>query len=654
MKKILLFIITLVMIIFPYRMVKADNGIIIRGVVNTSKVVVRTSPSANSSIVKTDTGNDIYLYSPESVEVVGTSGQWYHVELLYSGFLYRGYIYYPYLNIEIKNIDDAYKNTLRSKGFPESYIEKLSKLHALHPNWDFKVSGPNLNFNDVVNGEAYPVNKNLIQSSNASLRSTEDGAYVNGNYTQYGTGWYAASKQTIGYFIDPRNFLNEGHIFMFEALDYSSSSQDASTIQNMLNGSFMAGNVNYNNQTFSFANIFLEAGRQNNVNPIHLASRVLLEQGKSGSALTLGNGYNGNYVGYYNFFNVGASGNNDYDIIMNGLSYAKNKGWNNQYPSIIGGASTIGNNYIARGQVTNYYEKFNTITPSYYTNQYMQNVKAPYTESYSTYTSYFNAGLMESPFVFKIPVYSNMPEATTLSTTENGTNTLSSLSVSNCNLNPSFTSSASNYTCTVDSTVNSVEVSANKTSVYSTVKGIGTYNLNGGNTTITVTVTAANGNARNYVINVIKEINENTSTPNEIISSLGYNNNNGIISKISVGTDINNIISEVRNRFPTATVSMKDKDGKAKTNGIIGTNDKVSITNNNQSKEYSVVIYGDTDGNGKIDIIDLLKVQKNIKKASMLSGNYVTAADTNKDGTVDISDLLKVQKQIKGVSTIEQ
>ena len=338
---------------------------------------------------------------------------------------------------------------------------------------------------------------------------------------------------------------------------------------------------------------------------------------------------------------------------MNGLSYAKNKGWNNQYPSIVGGASTIGNNYIARGQVTLYYEKFNTITPSYYTNQYMQNVKAPYSEAYSTYTSYYNAGLMESSFVFKIPVYSNMPEATTLSTTENGTNTLSSLSVSNCNLNPSFTSSASNYACTVDSTVNSVEVSANKTSIYSTVKGTGTYNLNSGNTTITITVTAANGNSRNYVITV-NRVGQETSTPNDIVSSMGYNNNNGMISKINIGTDVNNILSNIRNRFPTATVSMKDKDGNNKTTGLIATNDKLSITNNKQTKEYSVVIYGDTDGNGKIDIIDLLKVQKNIKKASMLSGNYVTAADTNKDGTIDISDLLKVQKQIKGVSTIEQ
>lgn len=653
MKKTLLLIITIVMIIFPYRVVNAESKTFTRGVVTGNGVSVRTGPSTGNALVKTDTGSGITLSRPESVEVIGSENGWYKIQFLYSGFIYTGYISSQYVTTKTVSIDDNYKNTLRSKGFPESYVEKLAILHALHPNWDFKVSGPNLNFNDVVNGEAYPVNKNLIQSSNASLRSTEDGAYVNGNYTQYGTGWYAASKQTIGYFIDPRNFLNEGHVFMFEALDYSSSSQDSATIQNMLNGSFMSGNVNYNNQTFSFANIFLEAGRQNNVSPIHLASRVLLEQGKGGSVLTLGNGYNGNYVGYYNFFNVGASGNNDYDIIMNGLSYAKNKGWNNQYPSIVGGASTIGNNYIARGQVTNYYEKFNTITPSYYTNQYMQNVKAPYSEAYSTYTSYYNAGLMESSFVFKIPVYSNMPEATTLSTTENGTNTLSSLSVSNCNLNPSFTSSASNYTCKVDSTVNSVEVSANKTSVYSTVKGTGTYNLTNNNTTITITVTAANGNSRNYVITV-NRVGQEISTPNDIVSSMGYNNNNGIISKINIGTDVNNILSNIRNRFPTATVSMKDKDGNNKTTGLIATNDKLSITNNKQTKEYSVVIYGDTDGNGKIDIIDLLKVQKNIKKASMLSGNYVTAADTNKDGTIDISDLLKVQKQIKGVSTIEQ
>ena len=653
MKKTLLLIITIVMIIFPYRVVNAESKTFTRGVVTGNGVSVRTGPSTGNALVKTDTGSGITLSRPESVEVIGSENGWYKIQFLYSGFIYTGYISSQYVTTKTVSIDDNYKNTLRSKGFPESYVEKLAILHALHPNWDFKVSGPNLNFNDVVNGEAYPVNKNLIQSSNASLRSTEDGAYVNGNYTQYGTGWYAASKQTIGYFIDPRNFLNEGHVFMFEALDYSSSSQDSATIQNMLNGSFMSGNVNYNNQTFSFANIFLEAGRQNNVSPIHLASRVLLEQGKGGSVLTLGNGYNGNYVGYYNFFNVGASGNNDYDIIMNGLSYAKNKGWNNQYPSIVGGASTIGNNYIARGQVTNYYEKFNTITPSYYTNQYMQNVKAPYSEAYSTYTSYYNAGLMESSFVFKIPVYSNMPEATTLSTTENGTNTLSSLSVSNCNLNPSFTSSASNYTCKVDSTVNSVEVSANKTSVYSTVKGTGTYNLTNNNTTITITVTAANGNSRNYVITV-NRVGQEISTPNDIVSSMGYNNNNGIISKINIGTDVNNILSNIRNRFPTATVSMKDKDGNNKTTGLIATNDKLSITSNKQTKEYSVVIYGDTDGNGKIDIIDLLKVQKNIKKASMLSGNYVTAADTNKDGTIDISDLLKVQKQIKGVSTIEQ
>lgn len=653
MKKILVVLISICMIILPVKNVKAENKTFTRGVITGNSISVRTGPSTNYSLVKNDVGNSIYLYKPESVEVLGSTNGWYHISFLYSGFNYTGYVYGQYLTPTTVTIDSNYENSLKAKGFPASYATKLAKLHALHPNWDFVVANTNLNWSDVINGEAYPINKNLIQSSNASLRSTEDGAYSNGTYTQYGSGWYAASKQTIGYFMDPRNFLDEGHVFMFEALDYSSSNQSAATIQNMLNGSFMSGNINYNSQTLSFANTFLEAGRQNNVNPVHLASRVLLEQGTNGSVLTLGNGYNGNYVGYYNFFNVGASGNNDYDIIMNGLKYAYNKGWNNQYPSIVGGASTIGNNYIARGQVTLYWEKFNTITPSYYTNQYMQNVKAPYSEAYSTYESYYNAGLMDSPFVFKVPVYNNMPDATTLSTTENATNTLSSLSVSNCNLNPSFTSSASNYSCTVGSDVNQVEVSANKTSAYSSVKGTGTYTING-NTTITVTVTAANGNIRSYVINITKQAAPVNVSPTDIISSMGYNNNGGVISKITLGTDVSNIAANIRNKYPTATVSIKDKDGNVKNNGLVSTNDKISITNSNQTTEFTVVIYGDTDGNGKVDITDLLKVQKNIKKVSMLSGNYLKAADTNKDGSVDISDLLKVQKQIKGVATIEQ
>ena len=78
----------------------------------------------------------------------------------------------------------------------------------------------------------------------------------------------------------------------------------------------------------------------------------------------------------------------------------------------------------------------------------------------------------------------------------------------------------------------------------------------------------------------------------------------------------------------------------------------MTITNNNQNKTFTTSITGDINSDGKIDIADLLKVQKHIKNASKLSGVYLSSADINKDSIVDIGDLLKVQKHIKGVSKI--
>jgi len=77
-----------------------------------------------------------------------------------------------------------------------------------------------------------------------------------------------------------------------------------------------------------------------------------------------------------------------------------------------GGAGTIGNNYILKGQDTIYLEKFNVDANSpygLYNHQYMQNIQAPASESSSTKRMYAGAGSLDSGFVFKIPVYQNMP-----------------------------------------------------------------------------------------------------------------------------------------------------------------------------------------------------------------------------------------------------
>lgn len=47
-----------------------------------------------------------------------------------------------------------------------------------------------------------------------------------------------------------------------------------------------------------------------------------------------------------------------------------------------------------------------------YNHQYMQNIQAPRSESSSTRKMYANAGTLNSAFVFKIPVYENMPNDT--------------------------------------------------------------------------------------------------------------------------------------------------------------------------------------------------------------------------------------------------
>lgn len=119
------------------------------------------------------------------------------------------------------------------------------------------------------------------------------------------------------------------------------------------------------------------------------------------------------YEGYYNYYNIGASGNSNTQVIESGLKYARRKGWNSRTKSIKGGAEFLSKNYILRGQDTLYLQKFD-VDASYnglFSHQYMQNITAPMTEGYTTRNAYEKANALGNSFVFKIPVYRNMPVA---------------------------------------------------------------------------------------------------------------------------------------------------------------------------------------------------------------------------------------------------
>lgn len=642
-----------------------------RGIVTSSSAIYREPQATSEYRLKSDTNGSISLYSPEAVEVIGENNNYYQIKFLFNGFVYKGYIAKKNIEVTTYKTDDEYEAKLVEEGFPSEYAKKLAILHAIHPNWTFTASmtgGINggMDFTTAVNGEGNVVSNNLIDSKNTSLRSTADGAYKNGEWIGLsGKNWFAASKQTIAFYLDSRNFLDESHIFMFENLGYNEKTQTSEVVSRIIGSSFMKnpfmcleGANMCEVGTHSFVDVFMKAGKDKNVSPVHLASRAIQEQGSKGSVLSLGLGYNGEYIGYYNFFNIGASGKTDEAVITNGFKYAVARNWNNQYASIYDGSTTIASGYVARGQSTLYYQKFNTIVKSYFGHQYMQNVRAPYSESYNSYTGYYKTYDTKSDwdnasYDFLIPIYSNMGETTTLDTAGNDDATLKSLSITNCNLNPEFQSSAYEYDCYVKETINKVSVEAEATNRFAKVTKDSEVTLKEKDSTITIKVVAANGNTANYVIN-IHQIETDGYKPEEILNGIGLKVNEDIISNLELNGDVSNVINAITNKYHFAKVTITDANNKDIKEGSIKTGYKVIISNAGVTKNYSLVLYGDTTGDGLIDIRDLLVIQKHLVKAKMLNGVYNTASDLNRDGNIDIRDLLLVQKYLVGQYSINQ
>ena len=369
---------------------------------------VRETPGESGKlIVQVPTGT--------TVQIIGTAldeewNVWYQVTLSYNDQEYAGYIdrsYLAYSNEHFIAWEDAYFPQMATfaatsssypdvEQFPASYQDKLMRLKQAHPNWIFVKQNTGLSWQTVVKNENYQ-DRNLISSSMG------DG-YKNGNY---GSGWYYASEDAVKYYLDPRNFLDETRIFQFEQLTYNPSYHSKTAVDKILSTTFMKGDLP--GAGMSYASAFFEIGVGLKVSPFHLACRVYQEQGKGTSPLISGT-YSG-YEGYYNYYNIGASGTTTEAVVKSGLERAKKEGWNTRYKSLNGGALTLSKEYILKGQDTLYLQKFD-VDASYsglYWHQYMQNIMAPYTESQMVKKAYTETGSLDNPFVFKIPVYNDMP-----------------------------------------------------------------------------------------------------------------------------------------------------------------------------------------------------------------------------------------------------
>ena len=321
-------------------------------------------------------------------------------------------------NLFILNGDDNgsfSEDTLSN--FPSSYGSGLWLLHNLHPNYNFRAYNVGIDFNTVLDNE---------DSGSRSLANVNSHPWwVKSDSPVYdGGGWMAARNEVVQYFLDPRNYFDQQHIFAFEMLSFDSTAQTVDGVRNVVAGSFM------DTTNPDYAQIIYNAGQTADVSPYFLSSRILQEMGYSGQS-ALCHGTLEGYEGYYNFYNIGSTPDPDIPngALINGAKYAqwgRNPDeqeitpeeaelllpWDNVEDAITGGALWIASRYTSAGQDTLYFQKFDVIdnTDGLYEHQYAQNISMAYSEGARYYSGYASIGMLEESFTFVIPVYVNMPE----------------------------------------------------------------------------------------------------------------------------------------------------------------------------------------------------------------------------------------------------
>lgn len=321
------------------------------------------------------------------------------------------------------NTKDVYAAGIDAN-FPTAYKNALEKISKENPKWTFKAIDTGLKWDDVIAAEASSNRCLLTKKTSSELllsKQSGDFSITSGDYIyKDGSVWVSASKSAVAYYMDPRNFLSEQYMYMFEVLSFSEEHHTIAGIEAILkNTDLYNKKISYTdtrgatkNLDVTYSETIYKAGQTYGVSPLFLASRIKQETGADlrNNSISGKYKYNGtSYVGYYNYYNIGATSSGTGTAVTRGLDYAKSQGWTTPVKAIEGGAKFLANSYITRGQNTGYFQKFNVISSPFYGHQYMQNLTAAATEGSSTYNAYNKLGILESSYVFHIPVYKSMP-----------------------------------------------------------------------------------------------------------------------------------------------------------------------------------------------------------------------------------------------------
>ena len=170
--------------------------------------------------------------------------------------------------------------------------------------------------------------------------------------------------------------------------------------------------------------------------------------------------------------------------------------------------------------------------------------------------------------------------------------------------------------------------------------------------TTTVTVTTEDGNITKTIkLNVVQRIGED---------EINWDSSLKVENSMVTGWDATKMtVEQIKNKIQTAyTIEIYNSKNELLTdtqNAGTGSTIRFIDENNVIKMEYHIVLYGDVNGDGKINSTDLLVLQRHILEIDMLKGYFKTAGNINKNGKNPSSlDSLLIQRHILGLKLIEQ
>ena len=628
----------------------------VTGVINGTNVRVRSTPSTSGAEVHR------FVQSGQTVNILETvtNGQeaesshgttWYKISTLdgaYTGYVYG---YYITINKEEETPDPTpdpdpnpnpepdptpvpnpdFQQQLAE--FPESYRAAITALHEKHPNWIFVAEKLPMSFDTAVMAQYTDVRKMVELSQGIAWRSLQKDQYNWESDTWKildGSRWVAASKEVIGYYMDPRNFLDETYVYMFMVQSYNEQYQTEEGLANVLKGTFLANNYTPNSADAvdalyggSYSKIIMAAAKESGVSPYVIAAKIITEQGTTGSSNLISGTYKG-FEGYYNFFNWGAYGSGTDAVVTSGLNSAKSEGWDSRADSIIGGAKKLADGYVNDSQDTYFYMDYNLRNPDKYWHQYAGSAYDAYVKA-SNLSKAYKGNFDVAPLVFNIPVYSSIPEAPATKA-EKGDNRYNNYYFTDMvvdGLSPKFNMYITTYNLSIPGNTTIYVKLPNNAQLASPTANV----ISKGDNSLRVAVKSESGYLNFYTLNI-------TSPENCTLTFAVGDPPSGEEPPPSGG------------EAPPSGGETPPSGEEPPAGG------ETPPSGEEPPTEESKLQKGDTNGDSKVSLTDIVNIKRHILGIELLTGDSLIAADTNGDSKVSLTDIVAVKRHILGIEEL--